>query len=63
MKWHGVQGGAPGSNSLDRIARFALHRVNTAPKLPKTNKTHSEKIFTKVALPLHQTEKPGILGS
>ena len=39
MKWH-VQGRAPGSNSLDRIARFALNRVNTAPKLPKTNKTH-----------------------
>ena len=58
MKWHGVQGRAPGSNSLDRIARFALHRVNTAPKLPKTNKTHfSENKFTKVALPLHQTDR------
>ena len=57
MKWHGVRGRAPGSNSLHSIARFALPRVNTAPKPPKTNKTHfSGIVFTNVALPIYQTD-------
>ena len=43
MKWHGVRGRAPGSNSLDRIA---IPRVNTAPKPPKTNKTHFSEFFS-----------------
>ena len=56
---HGVWGRAPGNNSLDSTAWFAIPRVNTAPMShPKPTKQFLFGIFfTKLTLPPHHTDK------